>query len=318
MVGAIVASPAASAAAEPETVVTYSLHRDGDVRADMGQFADVVQTTLDDPRGWSLDGRITYRRVSSDADMRLVLASPASVEDAASGCSAQYSCRVGRRVLVNDKRWRKASDAWSKSVDAYRRYVINHEVGHFLGLDHRECPESGAAAPVMLQQTISNENCRSNVWPRMAELRAAARVQDLPVPSRSPEASPQPRSSGQGENSQEKDAQGGDGRDAKAGAARTVSDRSREAGGSDTPVAPSSGGESSGWELPGGLRPVLPETLLALVVAAGCVGALRRSSTKRRRRRGDRARRARPSRPRRPPATAGGRSRAGRGSRTLR
>lgn len=55
-----------------------------------------------------------------------------------------FSCRHGRRTVVNYDRWKKAVRHWVKKIDGkhikeYRAYVINHELGHFLGFKHKKC-----------------------------------------------------------------------------------------------------------------------------------------------------------------------------------
>lgn len=185
--GVVTAAPA-----EGDIEVTYSVHQRGDVQGDMERFARTVDRTLHDDRGWSLAGEIEFRRVDSDGDLRVVLASPTEIGAAASGCDESWSCRVGQYALINDRRWNDATESWTRSRGAYRQYVINHEVGHFLGLGHAECAEAGSPAPVMQQQSISLDECRANVWPRLAELRVAARAQGISAPSSSPAPSPSP------------------------------------------------------------------------------------------------------------------------------
>ncbi len=90
-----------------------------------------------------------------------------------SGCDVEWSCRVGRSVIINDKRWVDASAAWNASggtLRDYRHMVVNHEVGHWLGHGHLHCAGAGQLAPVMQQQSIDLEGCKFNPWPLTSEL----------------------------------------------------------------------------------------------------------------------------------------------------
>ena len=49
---------------------------------------------------------------------------------------------------------------------------MNHEVGHWLGLGHLDCPAPGGPAPVMRQQSIDLPGCAFNAWPLDAEVAA--------------------------------------------------------------------------------------------------------------------------------------------------
>lgn len=169
-----VVAVASSAADPPQRTVSYSVDRLGNVRADFGHFARHLDWTLTDIRGWSLHHDVRYDQVSSGAELRIHLAAPARVDAAAPGCSAQYSCRVGDDVYINDDRWMQATDTYSsRSLDDYRHYVVTHEVGHWLELDHDGCPGRGRPAPVMQQQSIRLSGCVTNVWPLQPELDAA-------------------------------------------------------------------------------------------------------------------------------------------------
>lgn len=152
-------------------VVTYRTGVVGDVSGDPEIFRASVAATLADPRGWALDGDITFEDVDGteqDPQLKVLLASPSAVERAAPVCSAAYSCRVGDTTYINDERWRHATPTYraaGRSLQEYRAYVVNHEVGHFLGLGHRSCPGTGRPAPVMQQQSIRLSGCTTTVWP---------------------------------------------------------------------------------------------------------------------------------------------------------
>ncbi|MCZ2836681.1 DUF3152 domain-containing protein [Modestobacter sp. VKM Ac-2985] len=178
---ATVLTPGASTAQAVERTVTYTVSTRGAVAGDLGHFSAVAADTLADHRGWALGGTLAFQQVPSGADFDLVLASPAVVGNAAPGCSSTWSCRVGRTVYINDERWRLGTSSWTLGLPLYQQYVILHEVGHWLGLGHRDCPGGGQTAAVMQQQSISLQGCLANVWPLIAEREQAGRNQGVSV-----------------------------------------------------------------------------------------------------------------------------------------
>ena len=46
----------------------------------------------------------------------------------------RFSCQNGPIVALNADRWRTAVDSWPATLDEYRAMLVNHEVGHLLGL----------------------------------------------------------------------------------------------------------------------------------------------------------------------------------------
>ncbi len=133
------------------------------------EIATAVDATLADDRGWIRAGHAFQRH--PDAQLRIVVATPKTVDRLCAPLKTrgEVSCRNGNVVAINAKRWQYGIDAYS-SLDGYRRYVINHEVGHALGYGHRRCVRGGELAPVMQQQTLSLQGCRANPWPTVDEI----------------------------------------------------------------------------------------------------------------------------------------------------
>jgi Protein of unknown function (DUF3152) len=135
---------------------------------DGGCFAGEVLGILNDPRSWGA----TFAAVDGDTyDLRLVLASPETTNElcAPADTASIYSCRKGDRVVINLMRWVSGTDDYVGNITTYRQYLINHEVGHFLGRGHVPCPGAGQPAPVMMQQTKGLGECLPNGWPTESE-----------------------------------------------------------------------------------------------------------------------------------------------------
>ncbi|HEX6150642.1 DUF3152 domain-containing protein [Nocardioides sp.] len=151
---------------------TYRIETRGTITARMRVFRRQVAQTFADPRGWRSAG-VGFRRVKKGGDFSVVLAEASTVPSFSSVCSAQWSCRVGRYVIINQLRWKNASPSWNrarKPLREYRHMVVNHETGHWLGHGHLGCGADRRLAPVMMQQSKGLDGCRHNPWPLASEL----------------------------------------------------------------------------------------------------------------------------------------------------
>ena len=151
--------------------VAFDVSSRGNVQSDFTEFEKIANETLTDSRGWIRAG-VKFEKVANGGKMHVVIASGAEIEKYA-GCSAELSCTVYPYVLINDERWRKATDSYNNanlSLNSYRQMVINHEVGHYLGHDHVTACGVGGVAPVMLQQSTGLRGCTGNSWPLASEL----------------------------------------------------------------------------------------------------------------------------------------------------
>jgi hypothetical protein len=178
----VIAAAAPIAARAATRVVTYQVEQRGDVARDFDRFVATAARVYADPRGWSLGGTVTFERVATAGDFILWLAAPSEMRSFGEGCSPLWSCRIGRDVVINDLRFRSGAAAWTGVLDEYRAQIINHETGHWIGLDHEPCGVAGSPAPVMMQQSMGLGECVGNAWPLQAERVAAARELDVAAP----------------------------------------------------------------------------------------------------------------------------------------
>lgn len=149
-------------------VKTFDVEVEGGIGLDGTEFAALVEQVLGDPRSWGAGGRLSFQRISSGTpDFHVALVSPQHVEGLCPGygTNGYTSCRYQDRAVINLARWSVGVDDYAGYLPEYREYVINHEVGHYLGNSHVGCPSAGRKAPVMMQQTLDVGECTPNAWP---------------------------------------------------------------------------------------------------------------------------------------------------------
>ncbi len=157
---------------EAPEVVPYRIQVEDTTELDADEVAREVQATFDDTRGWAGYGKRTFRLVT-DADaakLTIYITSPDTSDELCKplDTGGKWNCRVGEKVVLNSDRWKYMTPTYD-DLGTYRSYLVNHEVGHFLGQGHVGCPKKGGPAPVMMQQSIELGGCLPNAWPRDAD-----------------------------------------------------------------------------------------------------------------------------------------------------
>jgi hypothetical protein len=187
---AVAAGESAAPAGTKGTLLRYRVEVERDIHGvTAAQFAATVTATLRDPRSWVGGGDWRLKRVGpgDHANFTIRLVTPKTRDSLCAGAADGYtSCRSRDNVVVNVARWAKGVPDYGASLDVYRQYVINHEVGHRLGQAHELCPGTGEPAPVMQQQTLGLHGCTANSWPILDGERHRGRIgaYDDPVPPR--------------------------------------------------------------------------------------------------------------------------------------
>lgn len=148
-------------------VRTVRVEVEAGLAVDGSAFAATVMATLNDPRGWGGDGSMSFARTDGDAELRVLLASPETVDDlcAPLRTDGEVSCGRAGHAALNLRRWVEATQEYAADKTLYRQYLVNHEVGHLLGHQHERCGGPGQIAPVMQQQSYKVAPCVPNAWP---------------------------------------------------------------------------------------------------------------------------------------------------------
>lgn len=128
-----------------------------------------VKAILNHPMSWWVDFK--FVRKPELADFKIYLRSGQFISNRCGfSPSKKLSCasRKTMEIFIDVDRWNFGSDKVSYSLAQYRTYLINHEVGHLLGLNH-EKPTVGLPCPVMHQQTLGLYGALPNVFPLIHE-----------------------------------------------------------------------------------------------------------------------------------------------------
>lgn len=161
-----VASGGSSRKGRAGTLIRYRVEVEVDLPFAVDDFARDVDRTLGDRRSWTKTGLHSFQR-SRSGSLRIVLATPRTTDRLCAPLQTrgEVSCQNGSVVAINALRWARGARAYGQDIKRYRTYVINHEVGHSLGMSHAQCPRPAAKAPIMLQQTLGLDGCEANPWP---------------------------------------------------------------------------------------------------------------------------------------------------------
>ncbi|WP_405821951.1 DUF3152 domain-containing protein [Streptomyces sp. NBC_00838] len=152
------------------TVRRYKVQVEKGIDLSEREAAVEIETILAHPRGWTSDGRHSFRLVGSGpSDFEVKIATPGTVDRICGAAGlltrGEVNCTVGRTVVVNLKRWVLGSEQFDGPVTEYRALIINHEVGHRIAGGHVTCGGAGKPAPAMMQQIKGLRGCHANAWP---------------------------------------------------------------------------------------------------------------------------------------------------------
>jgi predicted RNA methylase len=141
-------------------------------------FTSACLTILNSPDGWSRMGvKFTKTDDEKTADYKISLATDTYIKNKCGFGGMSCTIMTTGICFINIRNWEKGSDKSGLTLAGYRKYVVNHEVGHMLGLDDHFDKYKGKnppRAPVMVQHTIGTNGYKANNVPLDSEIKRGA------------------------------------------------------------------------------------------------------------------------------------------------
>ena len=157
---------------------SYSVKVEQGLPLDVEATATQISSILNDERGWTGYQDNSFQLVSDpgQADFTIYVGSADTVDELCRPDDTQglVDCRNGNKVALNVDRWLFAAPPYAgQTIDSYRTYLVNHEVGHYIGFGHVGCP--GPGQPAVQRQRHGQDGAQAVAQTASASPAAAGR-----------------------------------------------------------------------------------------------------------------------------------------------
>ena len=148
-----------------DKVYHYMVLIEPGINKSLQSFKKRIKKTLNDPRSWC----VYFKENETNPDFLIILANEETIRQTCRFKGLSCADWAENIIYINYDNWCKGSEKSGLSLEDYRTYVINHEVGHILGLHEHLKPKNGCLVPVMNQSTRGIGKGLPNMWPLKEE-----------------------------------------------------------------------------------------------------------------------------------------------------
>lgn len=138
----------------------YKISIDSDIKRNQKNFERDVHKILTNKKSWPINFIID----NNHYDFEIILTPAKKVEYTCHFKGLSCADIYNKKIYINNYRWTKGAKPSELSLQDYRIYLINHEVGHILGLGHSK-PIKNRKVPVMNQHTLGIKPGKPYMWP---------------------------------------------------------------------------------------------------------------------------------------------------------
>lgn len=128
-------------------------------------FKKYIKSILSDSRSWC----VNFIEDKINPDFCIILSKRETIINICNLVDLSCADFMKNIIYINYNNWINGSKLSKLTLDDYRTYVINHEVGHILGIHTHFNPRKGCKTPVMNQSTNGIGKGLPNQWPTLRE-----------------------------------------------------------------------------------------------------------------------------------------------------
>lgn len=144
------------------------------IKRNLKNFKRDVHNILSNKKSW----KINFIHSDEDFDFEIILTPAKEITNICNFEGLSCADIMMNKIYINNYRWSKGAKPSKLSVKDYRIYLINHEVGHILGMDHDK-PIKGRKVPVMNQHTLGIGSGKPYMWPLEREQKEMLKMQKI-------------------------------------------------------------------------------------------------------------------------------------------